>query len=216
MGSRSYSRLVRPYILALTISTDCVLLMERRARAFSSSISPPLTQRFGLMPSVSALPPKADMVQHDCDVRFVPCVDGSELARRIFTSQSWSVQPCVRPLSAVHMTAGHNALRGSGPGQKDAFNSQRLAKGTEPCGIGLGRLSSKQADYWHCRLLRARRERPCHRSTTHQSYEFPSPHRAPQAEDHSLPHRERCCAVQQNCRANVRFTPKSGHSSAQS
>jgi hypothetical protein len=27
-----------------------------------------------------------------------------------------SVQPCVRPLSAVHMTAGHNALRGSGPG----------------------------------------------------------------------------------------------------
>ena len=52
-----------------------------------------------------------------------PCVDGSELARRIFTSQSWSVQPCVRPLSAVHMTAGHNALRGSGPGQKPAFEN---------------------------------------------------------------------------------------------
>ena len=48
-------------------------------------------------------------------------MDGSELARRIFTSQAWSVQPCVRPLSAVHMTAGHNALRGSGPGQKLAF-----------------------------------------------------------------------------------------------
>ncbi|MDR3420256.1 MAG: hypothetical protein P4L80_03280, partial [Xanthobacteraceae bacterium] len=30
--------------------------------------------------------------------------------------QHWSVQPCVRPLRAVHMTAGHNALRGSGPG----------------------------------------------------------------------------------------------------
>jgi hypothetical protein len=29
----------------------------------------------------------------------------------------WSVQPCVRPLDAVHMTAGHNALRGSGPSQ---------------------------------------------------------------------------------------------------
>src|SRR6202041_242722 len=28
----------------------------------------------------------------------------SKLARRIFTSQAWSVQPCVRPLSAVHMT----------------------------------------------------------------------------------------------------------------
>src|SRR6266849_10972899 len=33
-----------------------------------------------------------------------------------------SVQPCVRPLGAVHMTAGHNALRGSGPGQKPAFD----------------------------------------------------------------------------------------------
>src|SRR5215467_5501997 len=30
----------------------------------------------------------------------------------------WSEQPCVRPVSAVHVTAGHNALRGSGPGQK--------------------------------------------------------------------------------------------------
>ena len=37
--------------------------------------------------------------------------------------QAWSVQPCVRPLGAVHMTAGHNALRGSGPGQKPAFDN---------------------------------------------------------------------------------------------
>ena len=29
----------------------------------------------------------------------------------------------VRPLSAVHMTAGHNALRGSGPGHKPAFEN---------------------------------------------------------------------------------------------
>ena len=72
---------------------------------------------------MSALPPKADIAEHDCDVRFVPCVDGSELARRIFTSQTWSVQPCVRPLDAVHMTAGHNALRGSGPGQNRAFEN---------------------------------------------------------------------------------------------
>jgi len=49
------------------------------------------------------------------------CVDGSGLARRTFTLQRWSEQPCVRPVSAVHMTAGHNALRGSGPGQKHAF-----------------------------------------------------------------------------------------------
>jgi hypothetical protein len=36
--------------------------------------------------------------------------------------QRWSVRPCVRPVSAVHMTAGHNALRGSGPGQTPAFD----------------------------------------------------------------------------------------------
>jgi hypothetical protein len=72
---------------------------------------------------MSALPPKADLPQCRLDVRFGPCVDGSELARRIFTLQAWSVQPCVRPLSAVHMTAGHNALRGSGPGQNLAFNN---------------------------------------------------------------------------------------------
>ena len=38
------------------------------------------------------------------------------------TSQRWSEQPCVRPLSAAHRAAGHNALRGSGPGQKLAFD----------------------------------------------------------------------------------------------
>jgi hypothetical protein len=36
--------------------------------------------------------------------------------------QQWSEQPCVRPVSAVHVTAGHNALRGSGPGQLHAFD----------------------------------------------------------------------------------------------
>ena len=53
----------------------------------------------------------------------VPCVDGSELARKIFTSQRWSVQPCVRPTCAVHMTASHNVLRGSGPRHKPAFDN---------------------------------------------------------------------------------------------
>jgi len=37
--------------------------------------------------------------------------------------QEWSWQPCVRPVSAVHVTAGHNALRGSGPGHKRAFDN---------------------------------------------------------------------------------------------
>ena len=35
--------------------------------------------------------------------------------------RGWSVQPCVRPVCAAHMTAGHNALRVSGPGHKLAF-----------------------------------------------------------------------------------------------
>ena len=41
--------------------------------------------------------------------------------------QHWSVQLCVRPFDAVHMTAGHNALRGSGPDQKHAFDSNAMA-----------------------------------------------------------------------------------------
>ena len=64
----------------------------------------------------------ADIYQEDGNVSFVPCVDGSGLARTFFTSQAWSVQPCVRPVGAVHMTAGHNAFRGSGPGQNPAFD----------------------------------------------------------------------------------------------
>src|SRR5258705_8116724 len=72
--------------------------------------------------STSALPPKADSSRTSGHVRFVPCVDGSGLARTFFALQAWSVPPCVRPVDAVHMTAGHNALRGSGPGQKHAFD----------------------------------------------------------------------------------------------
>src|SRR4030081_3826921 len=72
---------------------------------------------------MSAFPPKAAVERTSVDVAEVPCVDGSELARTFFTSRRWSVQPCVRPVSAVHMTAGHNALRGSGPGQNPAFDN---------------------------------------------------------------------------------------------
>jgi hypothetical protein len=35
---------------------------------------------------------------------------------------SGSERPCVRPVSAVHVTAGHNVVRGSGPGQYHAFD----------------------------------------------------------------------------------------------
>ena len=70
---------------------------------------------------MSALPPTGDICRCSWNVRKVPCVDGSWLASQNFTLRCWSVQPCVRPVSAVRMTAGHNALRGSGPGQKPAF-----------------------------------------------------------------------------------------------
>ena len=68
-------------------------------------------------------PPAADMPPHwrwaaMCHVWTAP--SWQELSSRL---QHWSVQPCVRPLDAVHMTAGHNALRGSGPGQNLAFDN---------------------------------------------------------------------------------------------
>src|SRR5215469_10941975 len=47
--------------------------------------------------SVSALLLKADIASSPRHVCFVPCVDGSELARTFFTPAGWSVQPCVRP-----------------------------------------------------------------------------------------------------------------------
>ena len=59
----------------------------------------------------------------DAPCRDVPCVDGSGLARAFFTLAALVGAACVRPVSAVHLTAGHNALRGSGPGQKHAFEN---------------------------------------------------------------------------------------------
>ena len=60
-------------------------------------------------------------------------VAGLGRCSHVWTAPSWqgessrrrlgSMQPCVRPLRAVHMAAGHNALRGSGPGQKPAFEN---------------------------------------------------------------------------------------------
>src|SRR3954467_14536738 len=76
----------------------------------------------GKPPAHVCIAARTDIERPPRDVPKVPCVDGSGLAREIFTSQAWSVLPCVRPVDAVHMTAGHNALRGSGPGQKLAFD----------------------------------------------------------------------------------------------
>src|SRR5215831_5041516 len=57
----------------------------------------PVNVRFGSKASTqqlrprSALPPKADKERKSWYVRFVPCVDGSELARLFFTFAGWSV-----------------------------------------------------------------------------------------------------------------------------
>src|SRR5277367_5103391 len=53
-----------------------------------------------------------------CHVWTAPCWQGL-----FHVLQHWSVQPCVRPVDAVYMTAGHNALRGSGPDQQLAFKN---------------------------------------------------------------------------------------------
>src|SRR5260370_4169400 len=66
--------------------------------------------QIGLSARCPLPPPLATRQRTSRDVSNVPCVDGSELARAFFTFlQHWSVQPCVRPVDAVHMTAGHNA-----------------------------------------------------------------------------------------------------------
>ena len=71
---------------------------------------------------MSALPPISEFVAKPmsalCHVWTAP--SWQELSSRL---QHWSVQPCVRPLSAAHEAAGHNALRGSGPDQKHAFDN---------------------------------------------------------------------------------------------
>jgi hypothetical protein len=69
------------------------------------------SRRFRHVRAMSAMPALATAERTLREVRLVPCVDGSELARAFSRKQHWPVQPCVRPLGAAHMTAGHNALR---------------------------------------------------------------------------------------------------------
>src|SRR5580698_10923630 len=47
---------------------------------------------------------------------------GSELARTFFTPAALVGAAMCSAFECGHMTAGHNALRGSGPGQKLAFD----------------------------------------------------------------------------------------------
>jgi hypothetical protein len=62
-------------------------------------------------------------------VRFVPhewtAPDWQELSSRFAGLVGAAM---CSALDAVHMTAGHNALRGSGPDQKHAFDSNAMAQ----------------------------------------------------------------------------------------
>ena len=93
---------------------------ERR-RTIGAAVQAGVLDHYRCKPPAASLVPQKPAAP--VDGRHVPCVDGSALARTFFASQVWSEQPCVRPLYAVHMTAGHNALRGSGPGQNPALDS---------------------------------------------------------------------------------------------
>jgi len=56
------------------------------------------------------------------DGSHLACVDGSHLAReKLKLLQVGRMQSCVRPVCAVFITAGPNAIRGSGPNQKHAL-----------------------------------------------------------------------------------------------
>ena len=66
----------------------------------------------------TAAPPAARVASGSGHVWTAPGWQG--ISSRV---RQWSEQPCVRPVSAVHVTAGHNALRGSGPGQFHAFDN---------------------------------------------------------------------------------------------
>ena len=77
--------------------------------------------------------PRLAHVRFNSDSDRQPSNRDPALRGHVWTAPSWqgessrrrlgSVQPCVRPFDAVRMTAGHNALRGSGPGHKLAFEN---------------------------------------------------------------------------------------------
>ena len=77
-----------------------------------------------------------------------PCVDGSELARRIFTLQVWSVHPCVRP---------HMMVSPSRANQADRDPRWALASAGSPANLTSG--GGEPRPLSHIRDERAPRER---------------------------------------------------------
>jgi hypothetical protein len=71
----------------------------------------------------SALPPiPAESLQSSETTRCAMCGRLRVGKENLHVAELGRVQPCVRPVSAVRMTVGHNALRGSGPGHNPAFD----------------------------------------------------------------------------------------------
>ena len=77
------------------------------------------------MSALCPLRPQNDRLLRGCTMTLWAMCGRLRVGKDFLSSrvQHWSVQPCVRPVDAVHMTAGHNALRGSGPGHKLAFDN---------------------------------------------------------------------------------------------
>jgi hypothetical protein len=111
--------------LAILVPTprSCVAVRGRNnlAPAASAHVSSPRflsLEAFGRRPQCSWHRPWWAVIRNPAHVWTAP--GWQEFSSR---KQQWSEQPCVRPVSAVHVTAGHNALRGSGPGQIHAFDN---------------------------------------------------------------------------------------------
>jgi hypothetical protein len=69
------------------------------------------------------------------------------VGKDFFHFASRAVQPCVRPVSAGHATAGHNALHGSGSGQQPAFdNALAQVGGAGLCRPGMAAAFGKRQD----------------------------------------------------------------------
>jgi hypothetical protein len=79
---------------------------------------------------MSALPLKADIASLPGYVCFVPCVDGSELARLFSRLQVGRCSHVSGLLMRPRMAAGPNALRGSGPNPNLAFEDALILAGS--------------------------------------------------------------------------------------
>jgi hypothetical protein len=104
---------VRPCLLRLSVLGS----VRPRANVGSGSI-------LSIQPISVTCPVHPQLLSNWCGAakrREVPC-GRLPVGKGVLHGAGSRLRPCVRPVCAVHMTAGHNALRGSDPGQKLAFD----------------------------------------------------------------------------------------------